>query len=818
MKKTLLILLMIALGGSISIPLHAQRKRINNISKDQNQNSNDKHLKGFFNFKWEESTGKVWVEIDKLNTEFLYINSLATGVGSNDIGLDRGQFGQSRVVKFIKSGPKVLLIQPNYGYRAVSNNPEEARSVEEAFAQSVLWGFEGKTENGKLWVDATDFLLQDAHQVASTLDRSGQGSYHVDASRSAIYLPMTKNFPENTEFETTLTFVGKPKGNYVWSVVPSPDAITVRQHHSFVKLPDEGYEMREFDPRSGFMFISYQDYATPIDQPLVKRFIERHRLKKKNPEASVSEAVEPIVYYLDRGAPEPIRSALLEGARWWNQAFEAAGYKNAFQVKILPEHADPMDVRYNLIQWVHRSTRGWSYGHSITDLRTGEIIKGHISLGSLRVRQDFLIAQGLLSPYLDDQNVSQEMEKLALARLHQLSAHEVGHTLGLMHNYASSQNQRASVMDYPHPLIKINDKGELDFSEAYDTEIGEWDKRAIKYGYSEFTNGTNEKERLAAILEESNKMGLQYISDRDARPTGGAHPTAHLWDNGTNAVEELEHIMQVRKIALDRFGLNSIPKGEPLASLEDVLVPIYLLHRYQTEAVSKLVGGVNYTYATKGDGQLITEIISGQEQEKALEILTNTLQPGFLAIPEQILELIPPKPHGYSRGRENFDSRTGLVFDPLAAASSSAEITVNLLLNPQRASRIVEFKSRKPELPGLQQVIDELIKVSWERKESNPQYAEINRLVSHMILEKLFKLAENKQTVAQARAITLLKINELEQWLNGQIKNQQDPDMLAHYTLALEDIARFKKSPEVYQTAENLDIPMGSPIGMSCEW
>ncbi|MFK7906626.1 MAG: DUF5117 domain-containing protein, partial [Chitinophagales bacterium] len=487
-------------------------------------------MEGYFPFYWDKKEGKIHLEINQLGTEFLYVHSLAAGVGSNDIGLDRGQLGGQEVVKFVRVGPKVLMVQPNYRYRAESNNQDEKQSIEEAFAQSVLWGFEVSAEtNERILVDASSFFLRDAHGVAETLQRTKQGSYSLDGSRSAFYLPRTKNFPENSEFEATLTFVGKPQGGYIRAVTPSPESVTVRQHHSFVKLPDGGYQPRRFDPRSGYFSMSYYDYATPIDQSLQKQFIYRHRLKKKDPLADMSEAVEPIVYYLDRGTPEPIRSALLDGANWWNEAFEAAGYKDAFRVEIFPEGADPMDVRYNLIQWVHRATRGWSYGGSVSDPRTGEIIKGHVSLGSLRVRQDFLIAQGLIAPYEEGKTVSKEMQEMALARLRQLSAHEVGHTLGLAHNFAASGNNRASVMDYPHPYVTLTETGDLDFSQAYDVGIGEWDKRAIVYGYQDFPEGTN---GLKQIIVETLDMGFGYMSDSDARSFGSAHPNAHLWDNG----------------------------------------------------------------------------------------------------------------------------------------------------------------------------------------------------------------------------------------------------------------------------------------------
>ncbi len=533
-------------------------------------------IDGFFPLYWDDKTGKMWLEIDRFNQEFLYITALSAGVGSNDLELDRGRMNPPDIVQFERSGPRILLVESNYKFRATSADDAERRAEQDSFARSTLWGFDVAAQDGsRVLVDATAFFLRDASGVARQLQDAKQGHYEPDNTRSAFYLPLTKAFPRNTEVETTLTFTGEPTGALIREVTPSPDAVTVREHQSFVALPEAGFKPRLQDPRAGYFSIDFMDFSAPLDQPVMKRYIARHRLEKKDPAAAVSDPVEPLVYYVDPGAPEPVRSALLEGASWWNQAFEAAGFHNAFQVKVLPVDVDPMDVRYNVIQWVHRSTRGWSYGNSLVDPRTGEIIKGIVTLGSLRQHQDFLIFQGLMAPYAPGHENTGPLTDAVLARLRQLAAHEVGHTLGLEHNYIASTQGRASVMDYPAPRVDILPDNTFSLSDAYAKGIGAWDKVSIDWGYREFARGANEREALNNILMDAAKRGLTFITDADSRPPGSAHPKSHLWDEGPNAVEGLNRIMRIRALALSRFGPNNIPVGAPMATLDEVLVPLY---------------------------------------------------------------------------------------------------------------------------------------------------------------------------------------------------------------------------------------------------
>ncbi|WMI67203.1 zinc-dependent metalloprotease [Mangrovimonas sp. YM274] len=761
---------------------------------------------GFFNFYYEEAQDKIYLEVNKLDIEFLYVNSLATGVGSNDIGLDRGQLGDNRVVSFTKAGNKLLLVQHNLDYRANTDNGLEKKSIEQAFAKSVLFGFKiEKENNGTYIIDLTPFLLEDRHLVSNTLKRAKEGNYRVDLSKSALSLERTKAFPKNVEFEALLTFSGEPSGSKLKTVTPTPSLVSVVQHHSFLELPDNSYQPRVFDPRSGAISISYLDYATPIQEPIKKHFITRHRLEKQFPNEKLSEAKEPIIYYLDPGTPEPVRSALLEGASWWNEAFEEVGFKNAFQVKMLPEDADPMDCRYNVIQWVHRSTRGWSYGGSVIDPRTGEIIKGHVSLGSLRIRQDFMIAQALLNqPFAKSDDNYQPMLEMALARIRQLGAHEVGHTLGFAHNFAASANDRASVMDYPHPLIKLQGKN-IDLTNAYATGIGIWDKVTVAYSYSEFSNTTNEGEALNAILDKAQNEGLRFISDFDARAQGGAHLLAHLWDNGESASEELNRVMKVREQAIANFSVDNIRTYEPYTVLEDVFVPLYFFHRYQTEAATKVVGGLDYNYAIKGDVQLITKIVDANVQKEALEAVLGTLSAEQLAIPKDKLALFPPRAFQYQRGRESFSGKAGVAFDPLSAASTSSDMTLKLLLHPERANRLVTQKSLDKNQIGLEDVLNELIEKSFHQSYKDAYLNEVQQMVNVNVLKYIMNLAVTEKAYFQVNAIAS---NALET-ISAELK-QSNNHYAAHYNRL---IAEFSKEPKEFVLEEAPKIPDGSPIG-----
>lgn len=781
-----------------------------NKEKENSLRAGISKYSGYFTFYYDVSADKVYLQIDKLNTDFLYVRSLSEGIGSNDIGLDRGQLGAGVVVHFKKAGNKILMVQPNQDYRAITNNTEEKKSVKEAFAKSVLHGFVIiEAKNNTFLVDATSFFIRDAHGVAKSLARQGQGNYNLDKSRSAFNLERTKSFPKNSEFDVLLTFKGSAKGYNIRSVTPDANAVTVNQHHSFVELPDDNYKPRKFDSRSGSYKMSYLDYASPVNESLNKRFIYRHRLAKKNPNAAMSEPVEPIIYYLDRGTPEPVRSALLEGGRWWNQAFEASGFENAFQFKMLPEGADMLDVRYNVVQWVHRSTRGWSYGASISDPRTGEIIKGHVSLGSLRIRQDYLIAQALQAPFKTTTADDEFALQMAIARIRQLSAHEIGHTLGFAHNFAASTNGRTSVMDYPHPKFTLKN-GQIDFSDAYDTKIGDWDKVTVAYSYQDFPKDINEDEALNTILISAFDNGMRYLSDSDARPKGSASATAHLWDNGGTIYDELNNLLTIRKKAITNFSIDNIKVGEPYTVLEDVFVPLYFLHRFQTEATVKLIGGLEYSYAVKGGNTTIVKKVSGEEERKALASVLKTVQADEIAIPREKLALFPPRAIGYSRSRESFKSKLGVAFDAFSAVETASEMTFSLLLHPQRMSRLINHKSIDNSQLGIVELLDIVVQNTIKIKHKDSYHQELQNVINLQFLEELMYLASNKNQYKQVNAIASYKLNEIKEII--QAKKEKGVQEIYNRAL-LKMIDDFIKNPTSFKKTVAPKIPDGSPIG-----
>lgn len=787
---------------------HAAIKSIDEFTTQMN------HFPGYYSFFYDTQNGKVYLKVDKFEQQFLLQQSLPYGIGSNDIGLDRGQLGNTHLVQFERFGDKVMLRAVNTYYRANTSKKAEQQSIKEAFASSILAGFKVVAEDKAIaLIDYTPYLLSDVHGVSRTLVARKQGSFSLDETRSAVDMNRSKAFVKNTELEAVLTFKGTKPGEFVRQVSADPYALTVHMHHSLIQLPDDNYTPRKFNPQSGFWSIEHKDYAAPLGESLYVRYIPRHRLTKKDSSLPISEPVEPIVYYLDPGVPEPVKSALLEGAKWWNDAFSGAGYKNAFIVKVLPSNADPMDIRYNVIQWVHRATRGWSYGSSVIDPRTGEIIKGHVTLGSLRVRQDILIAEALAAPYLKGNEVAKNLQAMALDRIRQLSAHEIGHTLGISHNFAASIGDRASVMDYPHPLLSFNEKGKLDVTRGYATGMGVWDSQVIKYGYSDFTN-QDESAELAAILKENKVKGLEFISDSDARAKGGAHPTAHLWDNGTNPSQELLRVLDVRKKALSQFGINNIKTGDSLSQLEEKLVPLYLFHRFQVEAVVKLIAGVDYEYETRGDSPVKgAQVVDKKVQQEAVNAIFATLKPSNLLLPESVLSLIPPKAYGESKSRESIAGRTGLTLDAMALPEVAVQHSLSLLLNAQRLNRLAQQQARNNEFYSLDELLKALYSQVFNVSSPNTMVGKITQRVQFLTAKTMADLVASDSVSPEVQAQLRYYLVELSEDFNqNSMLSHTSTGESAFKQYLAEQINQFLIKGQWPSNFKVLPIPPGSPI------
>ncbi len=789
-------------------------------------------MEGFFNLYWDNANGLLFWEISELDTEFLYQISMGSGLGSNPVGIDRGQLRGTHVLAAKRIGPRILLMEPNYGFVAQSENLSEAQAVRDAFAPSVHWGFEMVAETGeRVLVDATQFFLRDARGVIDQIAARGQGDFTLDASRSAIHLPATRSFPENTEVESILTFTSSNPGQLVNGVAATGGAVTLRQHHSFIQLPDNGYHTRIADARVGVNGPTVYDYATPIDADTRVRLAARHRLQKADPDADRSEAVEPIIYYVDPGTPEPVRSALIEGASWWNDAFEEAGFINAFRVTVLPDDVDPQDIRYNLIHWTHRRTRGYSYGNTVIDPRTGEIVRGVVNLGSLRLRQDYLHGQGMVPPfpggislpedgsfgefsdapdfeYLAQVAPASEAVEMALARVRQLSAHEVGHTLGFPHNYMASAYGRESVMDYPAPLVQIDESGNIDLSNAYVQRIGEYDKLSVNWLYREFPNGTNETQALERIAEQGVVDGLIYMGHTNNNFIGASHQYASVWDNGSNLVDQLKLEIRIREIGLERFGIDAIRTGEPMSTLEFVLLPLYMHHRFQLRSAIQSLGGADFRYALKGDGQIPFTIVEAEEQRDVLETVLSTLAVDFLALSPDLVKMIPPPAYRYSEGEE-FPGYTQQIFDPLAAASAAATFTVGEILNPDRMARLVVFGSMG-DYPNLQEVTDGLIESTWGASETGDTYRQqVLHTAQRSVVDQMMQQASMAGNPAEVRAILSDRLDVLASGIEAE------GALSPHRKLVAADIRRWQSRIENTVPGPQLQMPAGDPIGGS---
>jgi hypothetical protein len=715
---------------------------------------------GFINLYQDRKTNKVYMELPKqddndVSMKVLYAKYLRAGLGSNPIGLDRSQPGGTNVMIIRRVGDKVIFEAENLNFRASADNLLEKESVKNSFARSYVWGGKvtAEADDGRFLVDVTSFLTRDSHGVAARLKRARAGTARLDQKRSYADLKETLVFPKNIELDSVLTFDVSGPSSEIRGIAADSNNITLMTHHSFIALPEDGFKTRVAKPWTAAFGRGYQDYSAPLGESIVRGQANRHRLEKIDPTAAVSEVVKPIVYYVDSGAPKNIRDALVEGGNWWATAFEAAGFKNAYRVEVLPEGAHPLDIRYNMINWVHRQTRGWSYGGSISDPRTGEIIKGNVLLGSLRVRQDIKIFEGLAGVKNSGTGNDQDPIKASLARIRQLSAHEIGHTLGFAHNMGASTLDRSSVMDYPAPDITLDANGEVDLSNAYGVGMGAWDDYTVKYLYAEVPEGMEETEFLDKILEDGFKAGLRFVDDRHSRAFGTGHPYGALWDTRNDPIESLGVAMDVRAKALSEFGLGNIHEGDAVSDLANVIVPVYLYHRFQIQAAAKSLGGMYFTYGTKGDGQPLNRLVDPKRQQDALDALLATIDPAALDLSDDVLMALTPALRTPTMvSRELFRGKTNPAFDVLSAANVAAALTFNELLHPSRAGRLVEFNRRDTSMPSFESVLEQITANVFPRKMEGGRLAEIRRVVQSRYINDLINLAGNGSTMARSGA------------------------------------------------------------------
>jgi hypothetical protein len=758
-----------------------------------------------------DKQGKILLEIPRDSLRTLMFMTLATGLGSNPIGLDRGSNGPENVARFDRNGDRVLVVFENWNYRTSLDNPAHARTIAEAFPPSTVGSLPlVAEEGGRLLVDATDFFMRDWLDVSATLTAQNEGSYSVAKDRSSVYKPYTKSFPQNTEVDVALTFAttGRP-GNTVNSIVPNGQAFTLRQHISILQLPDDSYKPRVMDPRVGYFGIRFKDYGQPIQNPLDVRWIARHRLERVNPADPNSPFKNPIVYYIDRGIPEPVRSATVEGARFWVEAFDRAGLKGAFRVEDLPEGADPMDIRYNVVQWENRNERGWSIGGALTDPRTGEMIKGMARLDSHRARTDYNLYAGLLGA-----DAAAADTAFVLARVRQVTSHEIGHTLGLAHNYIASTYERGSLMDYPPPRVRLGPGGNIDISSAYARGPGDYDVWALRWGYGIFPG--HEQDSLAAIVREGLRKGYLFLSDADARPDYASDPRVNLWDDAATPLEFLKHQTDVRRVAMARFGERNIRVGEPISLLQERFVPVYFMHRFAINSVSKTIGGLEYANAVRGDAVQATHPIPAAEQRRALAALVAELKPAELAIPDTVVTLLGPRPFDYQPYVELFGSRTRPAFDELGAIRTLSQMIVDGVLQRERAARVVQSALHESNPLTLTEIVDALATSRWisgSAPAANVRAATIDRIVQRSVADRMLLLAADKDASPEVRALIEFKMRQLRDRARA-LSASGAVDERAHWSAIAGDFTRWLERQELPTPSPALRPPPGDPFGM----
>lgn len=825
--SSLLTSLLIVMASSVCIAASAATKPPANQQTAAEAFKNTTALDGLLPVHVDHNDGRILVTLpaaqaDGVSIRLLYASALRTGLGAAPTFLDRGRVGSTQLLAFRRYGRKVAAIFENPRFRAASGDG----SASADFANSIVWmgDIVATLPDGSMVVDLSSFLSSDTLGIAQSLDQSGDtfgvGSspgagkdFALDDKRSAADAASLKLFPDNLEVDAVQTYASKSPGDEVSNIAPDARQVSFTVHHSFVRLPAPGFRSLRFDPRVGGFATQVLDFGAPLGSDVVRDVANRFRLDKIDPGAEHSRVLKPIVFYVDWHAPEPIRTALIEGIGWWSRAFDAAGYVDAFQVKLLPSDVDPMDVRYNVVNWVDRATRGWSYGQEIVDPRTGEIVKGMVVLGSLRVRQDIQIFTGLVGAARIGSGGSNDPVQVALARLRQLGAHEVGHTLGFAHNFAASTQDRSSVMDYPPPRIDLVD-GRPDLSHAYAAGVGAWDMATVDWLYGEPAPGSNAQQRADAKATAIVASGLRYIVDDDARADDSAQPWASLWDDGADPTAELIRLMGVRRVAIDHFGLDTLSPGEPVADLPRRFVPIWLLHRYQMVAAAKLIGGVDLRYAVNGGGRESAAVVPAQQQRAALDAVLATLATDQLRVPDRLLPLLSAARNGSPNRQyqiELINSASGTPFNAIDAADVAAELSLGALLAPSRMARVDAQHAADPKALGVGEVLDRLLATTLP---SNTDA--VSRRVAYRTLLTLAQVVRNPATTPDVAAQLDQRLHETASALASRRGDAAERAWAASLARLLLDTQQLDKL--LAARARSVGIPPGPPIGAESDW
>ena len=772
---------------------------------------------GLMPVRTEATKGRILLTLpspaaDGVAIRVLYSTAMRTGLGSAPLALDRGKIGNTQLLAFRRIGGKIAVQFENPRFRNTSGGPDRQTAVASDFGISTVWltDIAETLPDGRIVIDIAPFLALDTLGIAASLnaelDSLGVGAatslggkgFRLEDKLSLADPASVKVFPDNIEVDAVQTFVSDNPGVEVENIVPDPRKVTLSVHHSFVRLPSPGFKPLAFDPRLGGFSTQVVDFGAPLGAAVVKDLANRFRLEKTDPAAPRSRVKKPIVYYIDRNTPDAIRPALLEGIGWWADAFDAAGFIDAFRVELLPEGADPLDVRYNMVNWVDRATRGWAYGQQITDPRTGEIVKGMVVLGSLRARQDIQIFQALVGAGELNSGGPNDPVKVALDRLAQLGAHEVGHTLGFAHNFAASTQDRASVMDYPPPRIGLVD-GKPYLSDAYAKGIGSWDTATVRWLYGEA--GEAEVTKAAAAF--------RFVQDDNARSPDSAYVWGGLWDDGTDPTAELTRMMQVRAAALARFGLGTLSAGEPVANLRRRFVPLWLLHRYQLVAAAKQIGGVDFTYAVNGGGREAAQPVAAAQQRAALDAILATISPEALRVPAALLPLLSAAQNGASDRQydtEIFATAGGPVFDPLVAADAAAQLTVQTLIAPRRLARLVAQQQGDPGMPGLGELLERLTATVLGRTGDD-----LGRRIAYRTLVTMAQVARRPDASPEVAAALDQALEDAGQRLARQ--RAEGPGRAWALSLSRRLLDAEQREKLAASLPRAVTVPPGDPIG-----